>query len=133
QEQRTTKYASIEVKPTYGLTDEQVENMILESFEYAEADIEARQVIEARNEAETVLRATEKGMHDEEYANISEQERTEITAATANLRQVMTPDDPHAIREAIKLLSHATMHLAKLIMNSAIAKALKDKRVRKIK
>ena len=61
QEQRTGKYQSIEVKPTYGLTDEQVEQMILESFEYAEADIEARLVIEARNEAETVLNATAKG------------------------------------------------------------------------
>ena len=60
QEQRTGKYQSIEVKPTYGLTDEQVEQMILDSFEYAEADIEARQVIEARNEAELVLNATAK-------------------------------------------------------------------------
>ena len=61
QEQRTEKYSSIEVKPTYGLTDEQVEHMILESFEYAEADIDARQVIESRNEAETVLHAHHQG------------------------------------------------------------------------
>src|SRR5207247_8888243 len=54
QEQRTNKHQSIEVKPTYGLTDEQVEQMILESFEYAETDIAARLAIEARNEAETV-------------------------------------------------------------------------------
>ena len=47
------------------LTDEQVEQMILESFEYAESDIEARLVIEARNEAETVLNATAKGLDDE--------------------------------------------------------------------
>jgi Fe-S protein assembly chaperone HscA len=53
-EQRTGKGQSIEVKPTYGLTDDDVERMILESFEYAEADLEARQVIEARNEAESV-------------------------------------------------------------------------------
>src|SRR5438876_2170520 len=65
KEQRTGKYESMEVKPTYGLTDEQVEQMILESFEYAEADIEARLVIESRNEAETVLNATAKGTADE--------------------------------------------------------------------
>jgi molecular chaperone DnaK (HSP70) len=132
QEQRTGKFASIEVKPTYGLTDEQVEQMILESFEYAEADIETRQTIEARNEAETVLRATAKGVQDDEYNNISADEKAEIAAATEHLRKRLSSEDHHAIREAIDRLSQATMHLAELIMNSAIAKALKDKRVREI-
>ncbi len=132
QEQRTNKYQSIEVKPTYGLTDEQVEHMILESFEYAEADIEARLVIEARNEAETVLNATAKGIADEQYASLSGEEKTEITAASARLREVMRSSDHQAIRQAIERLSNATMHLAELIMNAAISKALKDKRVREI-
>jgi molecular chaperone DnaK (HSP70) len=132
QEQRTNKYQSIEVKPTYGLTDEQVEHMILESFEYAEADIEARLVIEARNEAETVLNATSKGIADEQYASLAEEEKTEISAATAHLREVMRTSDHHTIRQAIERLSNATMHLAELIMNAAISKALKDKRVREI-
>src|SRR5215475_10796136 len=132
QEQRTGKYQSIEVKPTYGLSDEQVEQMILESFEYAEADIEARLVIEARNEAETVLNATMKGIADEQYANLSEDEKTEIKAATKSLREAMRSNNHQAIREAIERLSNATMHLAEMIMNAAIAKALKDKRVREI-
>jgi Fe-S protein assembly chaperone HscA len=132
QEQRTNKYQSIEVKPTYGLTDEQVEQMILESFEYAEADIEARLVIEARNEAETVLNATSKGIADEQYANISDEEKAEIVAASQQLREVMRGNDHQTTRQAIERLSNATMHLAELIMNSAIAKALKDKRVREI-
>jgi Fe-S protein assembly chaperone HscA len=132
QEQRTNKYQSIEVKPTYGLTDEQVEHMILESFEYAEADIEARLVIEARIEAETVLNATAKGIADEQYASLPEEEKTEITAATARLREVMRSNDHQTIRQAIERLSNATMHLAELIMNAAISKALKDKRVREI-
>jgi molecular chaperone DnaK len=132
QEQRTSKYQSIEVKPTYGLTDEQVEQMILESFEYAESDIEARLVIEARNEAESVLNATMKGFADEQYATLPEEEKNEIAAASKNLREVMKGDNHQAIREAIERLSNATMHLAELIMNSAIAKALKDKRVQEI-
>jgi Fe-S protein assembly chaperone HscA len=132
QEQRTGKYQSIEVKPTYGLTDEQVEQMILDSFEYAEADIEARQVIESRNEAETVLNATAKGINDEQYAELTQEEKSEINAAVDHLRDVMKRDDHHAIREAIDRLSQATMRLAELIMNSAISKALKDKRVREI-
>src|SRR5262245_10622118 len=132
QEQRTGKYSSIEVKPTYGLTDEQVEGMILESFDHAEADIEARQVIEARNEAETVLRATAKGIVEDEYANLPAEEKTEIASATEQLKETITTENHRAIREAIERLSHATMHLAELIMNAAIAKALKDKRVREI-
>ena len=132
QEQRTGKYQSIEVKPTYGLTDEQVEHMILESFEYAEADIEARLVIESRNEAETVLNATAKGTADEHYGELSAEERAEISAAAQHLRQVMRSDNHQAIREGIERLSQATMKLAELIMNSAISKALKDKRVREI-
>jgi Fe-S protein assembly chaperone HscA len=131
-EQRTNKYQSIEVKPTYGLTDEQVEHMILESFEYAEADIEARLVIEARNEAETVLNATAKGVADEQYPNLPEEEKAEISDATARLREVMRSNDHQVIRQAIERLSNATMHLAELIMNAAISKALKDKRVREI-
>ena len=132
QEQRTARFASIEVKPTYGLTDEQVESMILESFEYAEADIEARQLIEARNEADTVLRATAKGVADEQYANLSPEEQAEIDAATEQLKSTLQTDDHRAIREALERLSQATMHLAEFIMNAAIAKALKDKRVREI-
>ena len=54
KEQRTGKAASIEVKPTYGLTEADVERMVEDSFTYAEADVEARLLIEARNEADTV-------------------------------------------------------------------------------
>src|SRR5688572_29202565 len=119
QEQRTGKYQSIEVKPTYGLTDEQVEQMILDSFEHAEADIEARQVIEARNEAETVLMATAKGLQDEQFANLSTDEQTEITASVDQLKKTLQTEDYQEIRNAIDRLSQATQHLAELIMNSA--------------
>jgi molecular chaperone DnaK len=132
QELRTAKFASIDVKPTYGLTDEQVEQMILESFEHAEEDIEARQLIEARNEADSVLRATAKGMADDEYQHLPAAEKAEIASATEHLQEAISSEDHRRIREAIERLSHATMHLAELIMNSAISKALKDKRVREI-
>jgi Fe-S protein assembly chaperone HscA len=132
QEQRTGKYQSIDVKPTYGLTDDEVERMILESFEYAESDMETREVIEARNEAEIVLRATDKGFLDEQFQTLSTEEREEITAAAAHLREAVKLDDHRAIRDAIERLTHATQHLAELIMNSTIQKALKDKRVTEV-
>ena len=97
QEQRTNKYQSIEVKPTYGLTDEQVEHMILESFEYAEADIEARQVIEARNEAETVLNATAKGIADEQYATFRRRKSGDH-GGDRTLREVMRAQRSSGIR-----------------------------------
>ncbi len=132
QEQRTGKYQSIEVKPTYGLTDEQVESMILDSFEYAEADIDARLVIEARIEAETVLNATARGLNNAEYEQLSSDEQSAINAAAQHLRETVKLEDHHAIRDAIERLSEATMRLAELIMNGAISKALKDKRVREV-
>jgi molecular chaperone DnaK (HSP70) len=60
REQRSGREAEIEVKPTYGLTDDQVESMILDSFDHAEDDFRERQLIEARNEAESILAALEK-------------------------------------------------------------------------
>jgi molecular chaperone DnaK (HSP70) len=131
-EERTGRHQAIEVKPTYGLTDEDVERMILESFEFAESDIELRQTIESRNEAESVLFHTGKGRADAQFANLSDEERNEIAAAETVLREAMRGEDHRAIRHAIEHLNHATQRLAELIMNSAIEKALKDKRVREI-
>ena len=74
REQRSGKEAEIAVQPTYGLTDEQVENMILESFDFAEDDFAKRQVIEARNEAETILGALDKGRRSDAWAFLSTDE-----------------------------------------------------------
>src|SRR5205807_7347011 len=70
-ELRTGVEQTIEVKPSYGLTDDEVEQMLLDSFENAEADFEARLLIEARNEAERVIRATEKSLRSPEFATIA--------------------------------------------------------------
>jgi Fe-S protein assembly chaperone HscA len=129
QEQRTGQYSSIDVRPTYGLTDEEAERMILDSFEHAEQDIEAREVIEARNEAERVLRATAKSL---EKPELPADERAGITTAAEHLRETVKVADHRAIREAMERLDQATHHLAEVIMNAAIAEKLKDKRVREI-
>jgi Fe-S protein assembly chaperone HscA len=131
-EQRTGKFQSIEVKPTYGLTDEQVETMILESFEHAEADIEARLGIEARNEARQVLEACAKSTNSEEYAGLSDEERTKISECVRTLEGAVGGDDHQKIRDGIENLNKATMNLAELIMNAAVARALKNKRVKEI-
>jgi Fe-S protein assembly chaperone HscA len=132
QEQRTGQYQSVAVKPTYGLTDDAVEQMILDSFEHAEADIDAREVIEARNEAERVLRATAKSVEKTEFAELPADERADIGAAADHLREAVKVADHRAIREATERLDQATHHLAEIIMNATIAEKLKDKRVREI-
>jgi Fe-S protein assembly chaperone HscA len=132
QEQRTGQYSSIDVRPTYGLTDEEAERMILDSFEHAEQDIEAREVIEARNEAERVLRATAKSLEKPEFTELPADERAGITTAAEHLRETVKVADHRAIREAMERLDQATHHLAEVIMNAAIAEKLKDKRVREI-
>src|SRR5205085_10004116 len=70
RELRTAIEQTVEVKPSYGLTDEQVEQMLLDSFEHAEADFAARLLIEERNEAESIIQATEKTMRAPEFAEI---------------------------------------------------------------
>jgi Fe-S protein assembly chaperone HscA len=132
QEQRTGQYQSVAVKPTYGLTDDEVERMILDSFEHAEADIEAREVIEARIEADRVLRATEKSVQRSEFTSLPSEERSQITATADHLKETLKGSDHRAIRDAIEHLDQATHHLAEIIMNATIAEKLKDKRVREI-
>jgi len=127
RELRSSKEAEIEVQPSYGLTDDQVENMILESFDNAEEDFRRRQVIEARNEAETMLAALEKGRANATWEQLSPAERTSIDKQETALRAVLKEDDYRAIRTAIDALNQGTMRLAELMMDSAVGAALKGK------
>ena len=85
REQRSGKEAEIEVQPSYGLTDEQVEGMILESFDYAEEDFRQRQVIEARNEADTILAALEKARKSPAWGQLTTDENE---AASPNWKRL---------------------------------------------
>ena len=127
RELRSGKEAEIEVQPSYGLTDEQVENMILESFDYAEEDFRQRQLLEARNEADTILAALEKGRSNPAWEQLSSQERTSINKLETALRAVYKEDDYQTIRSAIDALNQGTMRLAELMMDSAVGAALKGK------
>ena len=127
REQRSGTEAQIEVQPSYGLTDEQVENMILESFDSAEEDFRQRQIIEARNEAAIIQAALEKGRKNTAWGQLSNDERKQIAKLEKVLNEVKTGDDYQAIRKAIAALNEATTRLAELMMDSAVAAALKGK------
>jgi Fe-S protein assembly chaperone HscA len=125
REQRSGKEAEIEVKPTYGLTDEQVETMILSSFDHAEEDIEARQLIEAKNEAETILSAVEKGKRHPSWLQLSSYEMSTIEIEINQLKSLLNSDSYKAIRNAIERLDKATRRFAELMMDTEVMGAMK--------
>ena len=127
REQRSGKEAEIEVQPSYGLTDEQVESMILESFDSAEEDFRQRQVIEARNETETILAALDKGKKSPAWDQLTGDEKKQIAKLEKALKLVKGEDDYQAIRGAIDALNQGTMRLAELMMETAVTTALKGK------
>jgi molecular chaperone DnaK (HSP70) len=127
REQRSGKEAQIQVQPTYGLTDEQVESMILDSFDYAEEDFRQRQLIEARREAETILAALGKGRNSAAWSRLSQTERGQIEKVETALQKLLPGDDFHAIRSGVDTLNQVTMRLAELMMDDAVSAALKGK------
>jgi Fe-S protein assembly chaperone HscA len=126
---RTGKEHSMDVKPSYGLTDDQVEAMILESYDKAEEDFKERQIREARVEADAIIGATEKAKEDEAYHALPDAERTAIDRAINELQLAYHSDDHLLIRDQIEKLNQATMALAEAIMNEAVGKALKGTNV----
>ena len=125
---RTGDERSVEVKPSYGLTDEEVERMILESIEHAEADFAAVQLLGARHEAETTLRATARALTEEQARELTGDERRQIEQARAALEQSLQTEDYQLIRQRLEELNQATHHLAELLMDTAVQTALKGKR-----
>ena len=127
REQRSGQEAQVEVKPTYGLTDEQVESMILDSFDMAEQDLHERQVIEARNEGQTIFEAVEKAVQQPVWQQLTSVEHEEIKAAVLNLKASLPGDDHRVMRNAIEQLDKKTRRLAELMMDSAVSGAIGGK------
>jgi Fe-S protein assembly chaperone HscA len=134
RELRTGIEQIIEVKPSYGLTEGEVERMLIESFEHAQADFEARLLIEGRNEAESVILATEKSLRSPDLDAVARKELKpgeleRIRTALTDLKQVMTATDRELIHEKTHALNHATQHLAEVMMNRSVRAALTGKNV----
>jgi Fe-S protein assembly chaperone HscA len=129
---RTGEQRSIEVQPSYGISDNEIERMLEESIEYAEQDFAERQLIEARTESESILAATAKALANEQSNNLASEERAKIEAAIAALKEAATGKDYKLIRKRIDELNHATEHLAELLMNSAVTTALQGKNLAEV-
>ena len=129
---RTGEQHSIEVQPSYGINDNEIERMLEESIEYAEQDFAERQLIEARTESESILVATAKALANEQSNNLPSEERAKIETAIAALKEAAAGTDYKLIRKRIDDLNHATEHLAELLMNSAVTSALQGKNLAEV-
>ena len=129
REQRTGKEHSVEVKPSYGLTDEQVEAMIRESIEKAEADFVERQVREARVEADRMFAAVDKGKQNDAWLTLTDDERAAVEKVYNELVLAYHSDYYDLIRDKIQELDHSTHTLAERMMNTAVSTALKGTKI----
>jgi len=129
---RTGEQRTIEVQPSYGISDTEIERMLEESIEYAEQDFAERQAIEARTEAETILAATQKALGTPQAASLTAEERAAIDSTVAALKESVSGSDYKLIRKRIDELNNATMHLAELVMNSAVSTALQGRKLAEV-
>ena len=125
---RTNEAQSVQVKPSYGLTDDEVEEMIRDSFQFAEEDIKARQVIEARTEANAIIAATEKALARAADL-INDKEKAEIQHVIQQLGETQKGDEYRVIRAGIAEVEKVTHHLAEVLMDATLKEALESKKV----
>ena len=129
---RTGEQHSIEVQPSYGINDSEIERMLEESIEYAEQDFAERQVIEARTEAESILSATAKALAGPQSEGLSAEEREAIHAGVQALNEAVAGNDYKLIRRRIDELNRATERLAELLMSSAVSTALEGRKLAEV-
>jgi molecular chaperone HscA len=128
KEQVSGVEARIDVKPSYGLSDEQIATMLKESFTTAEADMRARAVVEARVDADRLLLATRSAIAADGDL-LSADETSAIDEAMRQLAQQSAATDPAVIEAAVKQLADATEAFAAMRMNRGISQALAGKNI----
>jgi molecular chaperone HscA len=131
REETTGKEASVQVKPSYGLTDEQIEQMLLDSYEFAEDDLKKRQLVEARVEAERILAALDVALKADGQL-LSDEERAKIEAAGVALSQAAAGSDHRIIRARTEELDITTKTFAERRMNQQINRAIGGHEVEEI-
>ncbi len=131
RDQRTGREHSVDVKPSYGLTDDEIERMLEEAIDLGEADIEQRLLINARSEAVQLLTALAKQLKD--YSELlGEEERRRIEESAAQLEAVRSSEDRELIARLVEQLNEITTPFAERIMNQAISQALEKKSIEEL-
>ena len=124
REQLTGVSQSITVKPSAGLTDEEIERMLLASIEHAEEDVQARLLIDNRVEAQRILKAAEQQIESNGDL-LSADERAQIDQAMQALREAAQGKDHRAVKDTIDRLDHTSAEFARRVMDRGIERALK--------
>jgi len=128
REERSGNEATLTVQPSDGLTEDEVNTMVRESIEHAEADFTSRRLVELRVEARQILRATEKGLASA-GEKLSPEQRQEIDLAVDGLKVAVEAEDLQPIQDAVDRLGEATMPLAKQLMDGVAQATLGGKRL----
>jgi molecular chaperone HscA len=128
-EKSTGVQAAIEVKPSYGLQEDDMLRMLRESMEFAEKDIQARMLVEQKVEADRVLESLRQALRKDGNALLSADELAAIDAAVQNLVNVQQGSDPDAIKVAITALDETTSEFAARRMDASIRQALQGHKI----
>jgi len=128
---RTGQSQSIEVKPSYGLSDNEVERMIEDSFKFAQEDVSARKLIEARLDAAALFTTTEKSLA-EGGTLIGEKDAAAVRVALAALNAAKEGNDPKAIRARMAELEEAAKPLSVAMLDNSLKRGLQGKKVSEV-
>ncbi|MSP63659.1 MAG: Fe-S protein assembly chaperone HscA [Myxococcales bacterium] len=128
REETTGKESSIDVKPSYGLSDEEVERMLLESYQFAESDVKTRLLVEARVEADRIINATRAALASDGHL-LAEGGRPPIDAALETLARTRAGSDHRAIVAASEALDHASQDFAQRRMDDGLRRAVAGRRI----
>ncbi len=118
----------VEVKPTYGITDDQVEQMLMDSITHAKDDVSQRMLIEARTEGEQMVYVVERFLQNN-GSFLSETEITETNGYINKLKEALSKGDKDEIHKAIDELNEFTRPFAERLMDHAVSHAMKGKSV----
>jgi len=131
RDDRTAREHSVDVKPSYGLTDEDIERILEEAIDSGEEDIEQRLLINARNDADQILTAVKKQLND--YVELTEEtERRQIEAGVTNLENALGGQDRERISRLVEELNEITTPFAQRIMDQAIRGAFEKKSIEEV-
>ncbi len=124
--------AHIEVKPSYGLTDEEIARMLQDSYAHASEDMAARNLAEARVDGQRLLEATRSALATDGEALLSAEERAVIESLVAALERALAGDDLKAIKQATDALNQGTVEFAARRMDASVKRALTGHRLEEI-
>lgn len=124
--------AHIEVKPSYGLTDDEVARMLRESIDHALDDVDARQLAELRVDAQRLVDATQSALAENGVALLSQSERAAIDSLLGQMNAALATGDPSAIKRATEALNQGTTEFAARRMDVGIKRALAGHKIEDI-